>query len=135
MILALGIAGRDQGMGHARLAEKLLEVLGDELRPVVADDPRRLAGELLARALHDDFRFRRGHPRADFPMHDEAAVAVEDRAQVVERAADVQVAEVDVPLVVRAGGLVEALAFAGIRRRRPADPPPPPSARGRPWAD
>ena len=50
-----------------------------------------------------------------------AAVAVEDRAEVVERAADVQVAEVDVPMVVRARGLVETFAFAGIGWRGMAD--------------
>ena len=79
-------------------------------------------GNFSRARLDDDLCFRLGHSLADFPVDDEAAVAVEDRAEVVERAADVQVAEVDVPMVVRTRGLVEALAFAGVGRRGVADP-------------
>ena len=44
-------------------------------------------------------------------MDDEAAVPVQHAAHVVERAAEVQVRNVDVPMAVRGVGLVEALAF------------------------
>ena len=45
----LRIIGRGSHVRHARDANELLEVLGDELRPVVGDDPRpRLRVLLLA---------------------------------------------------------------------------------------
>ena len=87
-------------MGQAAEAEELLEVLGHELRTVVADDRRILAGKLLPCPLHDDFRLALLQRRADFPVDEEAAVAVDDRAEVVGRPADVQVRDVDVPVLV-----------------------------------
>ena len=44
-------------------------------------------------------------------MHDVAAVAVEDRGEVVKRAVDVDVADVDVPVFVRLLRLMEARPF------------------------
>ena len=78
-----------------------------------------LVGELLLGPLHDDFRVVFRHPLADFPVDDVAAVAVEDADQEVERAGDVQVRNVDVPVLVRAAGLDEARALAGIGRAVP----------------
>ena len=46
--VALGIKGGSSNMGHALLANELLEVLGDELRTVVGDDPWLGFRELLA---------------------------------------------------------------------------------------
>ena len=60
-------------MRHAADADKLLEILGDELRAVVADDPRRLAGKLFAGALEDRLDIQFGHLLADFPVHDVSA--------------------------------------------------------------
>ena len=67
-------------MRHAADADELLEILGDELRAVVGDDPRVLARELFPRPLHDRFHVDLLHLLADFPMHDVAAVAVENAA-------------------------------------------------------
>ena len=58
----------------------------------------------------------------DHPMHDVPAVAVEDAAQMIEGAADVQVAEIDVPVTVRTAGPMEALPFPFVGRRRPPQP-------------
>jgi hypothetical protein len=49
-------------------------------------------------------------------MHDRAARAVENRAQIVERAAEVQVRDVDVPVLVRPERLHEPSAL--LRRLR-----------------
>ena len=40
----LGIVGRGSHVRHARDPNELLEVLGDELGPVVGDDPGRASG-------------------------------------------------------------------------------------------
>jgi len=55
-------------------------------------------------------------------MDDQPAVAVEDAAQVVKRPADVQVREVDVPVVMRTAGLVETLPLPLVARRGPPQP-------------
>jgi len=63
-------------MSHAAKPDELLEVLGDELRAVVRDDPRSLVGESLASPLQDRLDVSLGHRLADLPMNDEPATAV-----------------------------------------------------------
>ena len=65
-------------MGHARDADELLEVLGDELGAVIGDDARPGIGVSFAGALDNGFHVRFLHFLADFPVDDEAAAAVED---------------------------------------------------------
>ena len=62
-----------------------------------------------------------GHRPANLPMHDVAAVAVEDRRQVVKRAVDVDVADVDMPVFMGFLRLMEARAFLRRLVRRSAD--------------
>jgi hypothetical protein len=51
-------------MRHARDADELLEVPGDELRPLVEDDPRLGLRVLLPRRLQNDLdvALRHGRP-------------------------------------------------------------------------
>jgi hypothetical protein len=67
-------------MGHAGDADELLEVLGDKLRSVVGDDAWACRGELFTGALDDGGDVGFGHGFADFPVDDEAAVAIEQAA-------------------------------------------------------
>ncbi len=106
-------------MGHAGDADELLEVLGDELRAVVTDDARRDAGILFAGALDDGFHVGFLHFLADFPVNDAAAVAVEEGAEEVKGAGDVEVADIDVPVLVGVEGLDKASAFLGDGGRGP----------------
>jgi len=78
-----------------------LEVLGDELGAVVGDDAWCGAGVRLAGTLQDDFHVGFLHFLADFPMNDEAAATVQDGAEEVKRAGDVEVADIDMPVFVR----------------------------------
>src|SRR5215813_12812848 len=48
-----------------------------------------------------------------FPVDEEAATAIQEAAQVVERAGNVEVRDIDVPVFVRPQGLDEALALGG----------------------
>ena len=110
-------------MGHAQQPDELLEVAGDELRAVVADDPRVLVGELLFGPLHDDLHVLLRHRSADLPMDDVAAVAVEHADEVVERAGDVEVADVDVPVFVGRRGWTKPVPLReGWAQRRPSRP-------------
>jgi PKD repeat protein len=85
------------------------------LRPIVGDDPRADIGELLACPLDQQLDPPFGHRLVDLPVHDGAAVAVQQRGQVVEGPADVQVRDVHVPVLVGLDGVLEAGALA--RRR------------------
>lgn len=110
------------GVRQAAQLDELLEVLGHELRAVVGDDPRPLLRELLQGPLQDHHLVLLRHRGADLAMHDVAAVAIEDRRQVVERAAEVHVGDVDVPMLVRPGALLEIRAFPRRFPRLPTDP-------------
>ena len=100
-------------MGHAGDADELLEVLGDELGPVVGDDAWRDAGEGFAGALDDGFHVDFLHFLTNFRVNDEAAAAVEDGAEEVKGAGDVEVADIDMPMFVRLERLDKAGAFLG----------------------
>src|SRR5262249_57402032 len=99
-------------MGHPRDADELLEVSGDELRSVVGDDPWFCLRILLPSSLQDDFDFRFGHRFPQIPMDDRTAKAIQNAAQVVEGAAHVDVGNIDMPMLVRVGWLLEAGSFA-----------------------
>ena len=122
LAVRLWVVRRCAHMGHARLPNELLEVLGDKLRPVVRDDPRPRLRMFLARHLQDALDVGFCHTFADFPVHNGPAGAVEHRAEVVESAAQVQVRDVDMPMFMRmyrlhkAGALL-ARAFVPSRQQ------------------
>ncbi len=96
---------------HARNANELLEVLGDELRPVVGNDSRFNARILLFGTFQNDLDVSLGHPLAKIPMNQETAVPVQDAAQAVERRANVQVRNIDMPMLVRLRRLFKPRSF------------------------
>ena len=102
-------------MSHSADPDELLEVLGDELRPVVRDDPGTCLGKPLANPLNNRLDLSLGHALADLPVDDEPTAAVEQAAEVEERAGDVDVGDVDVPVLVGPQGLYEAFPFGVVR--------------------
>ncbi len=123
LAVGLRVVGRGFDVGHAGDADELLEVLGDELGAVVGDDAWRDAGVSFAGALDDGFHVGFLHFFADFPVDDEAAAAVEDGTKEVEGAGDVEVADIDVPVLVGLERLDEAGAFFGDAGRRSGQQP------------
>src|SRR5215831_1950088 len=102
-------------MSHSTDSDELLEILGDELRPVVRDDPGPLVGEALTGPLDDRLDLGLGHALLDLPVDDEPAVAIEEAAEREERAGNVDVGDIDVPVFVGPPGLLKALAlFRGL---------------------
>ena len=67
-------------MRHATEADKLLEVLRNELRAVVRDDPRPSIRVSLSCPLDDCLDVRLGHRLPDFPVHDKPAAAIKQAA-------------------------------------------------------
>jgi len=113
LAVALRIEWRRSDVSHSTYADELLEVSGDELRAVVRDDPGLLAGILLPSPLDDRLHLGFLHGLADLPVDDEPAVAVEDAAQEEEGPADVEIGDIDVPVLMRPQGLLEALSLLG----------------------
>ena len=109
--VALRVVRACADMGHAAQPDEVLEFPSDKLRAVVADDTRARVGIFLASALQDALDVALRHALADFVMHDGAAGTVEDRAQIVEGSAQVQVRDVHVPVLVYTDGLLEARAL------------------------
>ena len=86
-------------MGHAGEADVLLEVPSDELGAVVGDDARGDAGVELSGTLDEALHVGLLHRLADLPVDDVAAASIEDGAEVVEGARDIEVGDVDMPVV------------------------------------
>ena len=103
---------------HPGDPNELLEVFGDELWTVVGDDSRPGLGELLLRPLQQNLDLSLRHRFPQIPFHDVAAGSVEHRAQIVEGAVNIDVRDVDVPVLVRGRGLLKASPFLG---RPPAE--------------
>ena len=91
LAVALRIVGRCPNVGHAGHADELLEVLRDELRSVVGDDPRIGARVRFASFLHDGFNIPFLHFLAYFPVGDVAAAAIQHAAEEQERSRDIDV--------------------------------------------
>src|SRR5262245_23202772 len=115
LAVRLRIIGRGLHVSHAAEADELLEVASDKLRAVVGDDPRRDTDVRFTSPLQDGFDFALLHGFADLPVNDETTGAVEDTAQEIESAGDVEVADIDMPVLVRFERLHEAAAL--LRRR------------------
>ena len=65
----------------------------------------------VAGPLDDRLDLGFGHALAELPVNNEPAVAIEEAAEVVERAGDVDVGDIDVPVFVGTQGLLKALAL------------------------
>ena len=73
----------------------------------------RACGIFFLGAFQDGFDVGLFHLLPDFPVDDQAAAAVQGAAQVVEGAADVDVGDVHVPVLVRCQRLDKAGSFLG----------------------
>ncbi len=66
----LWVKRRGSDVRHSGDGYELLEVLGDELRTIVRDDPGPRVWALLLRPLQDDLDGCLGHRLPDVPVHD-----------------------------------------------------------------
>src|ERR1039457_3531628 len=107
----LWIVGRRPDVGHARDTDEFFEVPRDELGTVVGDDPRPRLGVFLLSSLEYDFDVRLPHRLTQIPVDDGTAVAVQHAAQIVERPRNVDVAHVDMPMLMRLQWLLESSTF------------------------
>src|SRR5690554_6923745 len=85
-------------MGQPLKADERLEVVGNELRAVVADDPGMRPWTLLQCSLQYKLNVDLPGGFADFPVHDVAAVAIEYRDQEVQSPSEIHIADIGVPV-------------------------------------
>ena len=99
-------------MRHANEADELLEVAGNELRAIVRDDARLRFRVLLLSSLQNDLNVSFPHRLTQVPMHEETTKPVQNAAQVIESTAQVDVGNVDMPVLVRLQRLLETGSLA-----------------------
>ena len=88
-----------------------LKSLAMNCGPLSGDDPGPRLGVKFLGALQYDLDVRLRHRLPQIPIDDVPAEAVKDAAQVVERPADVQVGNIDVPVMMCCQWLREARAL------------------------
>jgi len=98
-------------MGHSGDPDEFLEILCNELWTVVGNDPWTGSWILFLGSLQDDFNIWLGHLLSDLPMDDGATAAIQETAQVVESATNVEVRNIHVPVVMGQQWLYEPGAF------------------------
>jgi hypothetical protein len=98
--IALGVVGRSLHMGHSCDAYELFEVSGDELGAVIGDDSRSCIGVLFSASLDNRFDINLLHFFADFPTDNRAGTTVQDAAHEVKSTTYIQIADIDVPMLV-----------------------------------
>ena len=111
LAITLWVVRTRANMAHARDPNKLFEVSRYELLAVVRDDSWPRLGMLFARFLKNDFDVCLFHRLTNFAVNNESATAVKDRAQVIERSANIDVCQVHVPVIVWSDWLCESVAF------------------------
>jgi hypothetical protein len=100
-------------MCNTAYANKPLEVSSNELWTVVTDNPGRDTRIALACSLDDRLDVAFFHFRADFPVHDRSAVTIEQAAKEEECSPNIDIGDVDVPVLVRTERLLEASSLEG----------------------
>lgn len=111
--IGLRIVRAGPDMCCADQSNELLEVSGEELWSVVADDAGMLSRKLLQSLLQDEFDLELLHGFAEIPVDDESAHAIEDGDQEVERSLDIDVGDIDVPVLVSLERLHESGSLLG----------------------
>ena len=100
-------------MRHARQSDKGFEVFGNELRAVVRYYSRSGIGELFASSLNNCLDIFLGHRLTDFPVNQEATVAIENGAEIVESPADIEIRNVRMPMLMGLRWLRKTGSFLG----------------------
>jgi hypothetical protein len=122
--IGLWVVGAGHDMNGVPLGDEGFELPAFQMGSLVGDDARARAGVGFAGFLNDDLRVDLPHGWADVPRRDGARATVEDGAQEVENATDVQIAEVDMPVIVwrkrldKAGALFRGLAVGAANEPR-----------------
>jgi len=109
--IAMDRGNRRTDVGHAGDANEFLKVLGNKLWTIIGNNTRPRFGELFLGMLEQDFDVSLRHGFPQTPIDEETAGPIEHRAQIIKRAVDVDVGDVDMPMFMRLQWLFEACAL------------------------
>jgi len=115
--VALRVKGSCSHVAHPAYTDELLEVLevlGNELGAVVGDDPGSRIRELLSCPLKNNLHIGFRHGFTNLPMHNEAAVSVQETAKVIEGPTDIEVRHIHMPVLMGTLRLLKALASSRV---------------------
>src|SRR5215813_1011594 len=112
LAIRLRIKRRGAHVRHSRDTNKFFEVARHKLRPIVRDNPRSGFRILLLGMLQNHLDVGLLHGLAQIPMQQETTVPIQDAAQVVERTAQVDVRNINMPVLMRLWRLLEAGSLA-----------------------
>ena len=98
--IRLGVVRRCPNVAHPRYPHELLKLLGDELRTVIGDNPGGYSWAPFQCSLAKDLYIVLLHRFPNIPVDDVPAAPIEYRHEVVKRPANVEVRNVDVPMLV-----------------------------------
>ena len=98
-------------MTHSGDANEFFEIASNKLWPIVRDNSRRHIRKFFTCALQDDFYIRFFHRLPDLIMNDVTIVPVQNAAKVLEGAADIQIRDIGVPMLMCSNRLSESGSF------------------------
>src|SRR5919198_6575464 len=111
LAVALRIIRRGPHVGHLAQPDKFFEILSNKLGSVVRNDARMRTWYLLTGRLQHDLDPRGSHGFLQSPVHNKAAVAIQHAAQIIERTSDVEIGDIDVPVLRGAVGCSKPWPF------------------------
>ena len=114
LAIALRIEWACADVRHPGDLHEVLEVIRDELRTVVRDDPRTRPREPLTSLLQQNLDLLFSHLRRDVPRNNQPREAIDDGRHEYERAGDVDVSNINVPVLVRGERLNKTFALARL---------------------
>ncbi len=97
--VALRVVRRGLDMRHPADTDELLEIFRYKLRTIVRNHPWFGIRKLLPASLQNDFDISFGHCLANFPVNNVTTETVQYAAQIVKCAANVNVRNVDMPVL------------------------------------
>jgi len=95
-------------MAHAGQPDEFFEVPGDKLWAIIGNDSWLCLREFLSGSLQDDLDILLDHGWTQFPVYDVAAAAIKNGAQVVKGAKQIDIRDIDMPMLMRFQRLNEA---------------------------
>lgn len=96
--VALRVVGARRDMCHFTETDERLEIFGDELWSVVADNSWLYAWMFFKRRLANNLDVHFGHRLAKIKVNDVATEPIEHADQEVERSTDLDVGDIDMPV-------------------------------------
>lgn len=102
-------------MCHPTVSDKRLEFNGNKLRAIIRYDTGFGLRKFLSPPLNNDLHIGFCHLFSYLKMHDVAAISIQNGTQIRERTTDIDIRDIDVPVLVWTCRLVKTFPLFGWR--------------------